>query len=182
MARPRLDQSGEAMPNVSIRAPRRHHDILRQVPALLRTPKGERALSWVLHHEVEEPVGLFRSEEAALRFLCDAITVACHPRAIWLFGSRARGNARPDSDVDLLVVLPDGKETGIESDIVRATALGGVATDILVCSESEFRDYAGEIHTIVGQVHEHGRRLYADKATLREESLAQHRGRVAELA
>jgi len=28
--------------------------------------------------------------------------------AVVLFGSQARGNARPDSDVDLLVVVPDG--------------------------------------------------------------------------
>jgi predicted nucleotidyltransferase len=31
-----------------------------------------------------------------------------HPEEIWLFGSRARGDHRPDSDWDLLVVLPDG--------------------------------------------------------------------------
>jgi predicted nucleotidyltransferase len=32
-------------------------------------------------------------------------------RELWLFGSRAQGRARPDSDVDLAVVLmpPDGK-------------------------------------------------------------------------
>ncbi|MEK9163875.1 MAG: nucleotidyltransferase domain-containing protein, partial [Chloroflexota bacterium] len=29
------------------------------------------------------------------------------PVRIILFGSRARGAARPDSDVDLLVILPD---------------------------------------------------------------------------
>ena len=32
------------------------------------------------------------------------------PERIILFGSRARGEARPDSDVDLLVVMPDGTE------------------------------------------------------------------------
>ncbi|MDP2275923.1 MAG: nucleotidyltransferase domain-containing protein [Archangium sp.] len=30
-----------------------------------------------------------------------------HPLEIWLFGSRARGTARPESDWDLLAVLPD---------------------------------------------------------------------------
>ena len=32
------------------------------------------------------------------------------PEQIILFGSRARGDAQPDSNVDLLVVMPDGTE------------------------------------------------------------------------
>lgn len=32
---------------------------------------------------------------------------ALHPAEIWLFGSRARGDFRHDSDWDLLAVLPD---------------------------------------------------------------------------
>ena len=35
--------------------------------------------------------------------MCDAL----HPIDIWLFGSRARGDHRPDSDWDVLVVLAD---------------------------------------------------------------------------
>jgi len=31
-----------------------------------------------------------------------------HPLEVWLFGSRARGDARPESDWDLVVVVPDG--------------------------------------------------------------------------
>jgi predicted nucleotidyltransferase len=30
-----------------------------------------------------------------------------HPLEIWLFGSRARGTPRPDSDWDLMAVLPN---------------------------------------------------------------------------
>jgi len=30
-----------------------------------------------------------------------------HPRCVVLFGSRARGDAEPDSDIDLLVILDD---------------------------------------------------------------------------
>ena len=45
-----------------------------------------------------------------------------NPEAIWLFGSRAEGRARPDSDYDLLVVVPDGAP-GAELDAVGAMAL-----------------------------------------------------------
>lgn len=37
-----------------------------------------------------------------------------HPEQIWLFGSRARGTARPDSDWDLLVVLPDSTNVSLD--------------------------------------------------------------------
>ena len=31
-----------------------------------------------------------------------------HPEQLWLFGSRARGDWRADSDWDFMAVLPDG--------------------------------------------------------------------------
>ena len=38
----------------------------------------------------------------------DAIVAAVEPDAVYLFGSRARGHARPDSDFDLAIIVPDG--------------------------------------------------------------------------
>lgn len=38
----------------------------------------------------------------------DRIVEVLHPEQLWLFGSRARGEARVDSDWDLMAVLPDG--------------------------------------------------------------------------
>ena len=32
------------------------------------------------------------------------------PERIILFGSRAKGDGRPDSDIDLLVIMPDGTD------------------------------------------------------------------------
>ena len=43
-------------------------------------------------------------------------------KAIWLFGSRARGDHRPDSDVDLLIRL-DGAT-------VNGFAIGGIYNDL----------------------------------------------------
>ena len=36
------------------------------------------------------------------------IVEVVHPRRIILFGSAARGDMGPDSDIDILVVVPDG--------------------------------------------------------------------------
>jgi len=45
---------------------------------------------------------------------------------VWLFGSRARGTARPDSDVDLAIVLvtPDGKTNWALGDYMLWVMLG----------------------------------------------------------
>jgi uncharacterized protein len=46
--------------------------------------------------------------EAELDRVVRAIVASVHPEAVILFGSRARGDFRPDSDFDLAIVAPDG--------------------------------------------------------------------------
>lgn len=43
-------------------------------------------------------------------------------KAVWIFGSRARGDHRPDSDVDLLIRLDD--------ETVNGFAIGGIYNDL----------------------------------------------------
>jgi len=45
-----------------------------------------------------------------MRWMVDVIVREVRPHRIVLFGSRARGTHRPDSDIDLLVVVPDGTD------------------------------------------------------------------------
>ena len=40
------------------------------------------------------------------------IVEVAHPRQIILFGSAARGDMGPQSDIDVLVVVPDGTPAG----------------------------------------------------------------------
>lgn len=51
--------------------------------------------------------------------LLDAVVSYFHPRRVILFGSYARGEAGPDSDIDLLVIVDD--ETPAE--MLSATAI-----------------------------------------------------------
>jgi len=56
-----------------------------------------------------------------------------HPKQVVLFGSQSRGDAQPDSDVDLLVVfdrVPDRRERGIE--LMRLLSDMPFAKDVLV--------------------------------------------------
>ena len=50
------------------------------------------------HYVVDEPL---------LRTIAAEIQAAIPGAEVRLFGSRARGTARPDSDLDLLVTVPD---------------------------------------------------------------------------
>jgi uncharacterized protein len=84
------------------------------------------------------------------------------PEEIWLFGSRAEGRARPDSDYDLLVVLPDHAPAA-DLDLVRAWELTcglGVPADVIPCTRSEFELEKTEAGTLASAAFRRGRRIY----------------------
>ena len=73
----------------------------------------------------------------AVRRLVDA----AHPRRIILFGSRARGGARDDSDLDLMLLQDEVKDPAAESVRLRRVLKGLImAVDLLPVSRAEF-DY-----------------------------------------
>jgi predicted nucleotidyltransferase len=53
-----------------------------------------------------------------LRPLIDRIKSRMHPESMWLFGSRARGEDRPDSDWDIVVALPDDADPSLLDPLV----------------------------------------------------------------
>lgn len=91
-------------------------------------------------HEVaaaSENIGPFRNAGAALSVLTTNLAIAFQPDAIFLFGSRARGTERPDSDFDLMVVTPDSQPLDYLS--VRKPVAGfGVPVDVVPCRYSAF--------------------------------------------
>jgi uncharacterized protein len=91
------------------------------------------------------------------------IADALNPQQIILFGSRARGDATPDSDYDLLVVVDDNAGdtmnlTGLAYKTVRGQKL---RLDVIVYPESEFAFSAKEQHDIVCYALDDGKVLYA---------------------
>ena len=63
-----------------------------------------------------------------------------HPLRIYLFGSAARGDAGPDSDYDIMVILPDvaPQHLGRGSPGYRALRGTGVAADVQVWPQGDF--------------------------------------------
>ena len=71
---------------------------------------------------------------------CSGWSAFYHPHAIYLFGSRASGNPRPDSDYDLYVVVPDDTPPEKLSlvcayEVIRPLR---IAADVIPCRESVF--------------------------------------------
>lgn len=77
--------------------------------------------------------------EAAIGEMVRRIVERFHPEKIILFGSHARGDANPDSDVDLLVVMPfEGSHREKQIDLRTELYDLPVAKDIIVTRPEEF--------------------------------------------
>lgn len=90
------------------------------------------------------------TRDSALRGLVDRVVERMHPEAIWLIGSRAAGEARPDSDYDLIVVMPDGTADDI-LDPVKAwdvTRGLGIPADLIPCTRTEFEQEKNEVNSL----------------------------------
>lgn len=66
------------------------------------------------------------------------ILAVAQPLRIILFGSAARGQMGPDSDVDILVIMPDGTHRRKTTQAIYRNMYGtGVAKDIVVATISD---------------------------------------------
>gem|GEM_PF-475389 len=109
-------------------------------------------------------VGPFRDQSAAISFLRDRLASRLRPQMIWLFGSRTRGDAGPDSDVDLLVVLRDGLPAeAYRYDTVAAPVVAyGLGYDVVPCAWSDFLADREAPGSLVPHVVTEGRLFYQD--------------------
>jgi predicted nucleotidyltransferase len=105
----------------------------------------------------------FLDDDPTLREIVRRLADAYHPLQIYLFGSKARGTAGPDSDYDILVVLRDDAPVELRKNTLAYQVLWGVgkATDVLVCPEEWFRSRATVITSLPATVIREGKLLYA---------------------
>ncbi|MFI5459746.1 MAG: nucleotidyltransferase domain-containing protein [Isosphaerales bacterium] len=104
-------------------------------------------------------------DDATLAKMVQAIVEKTDPDRVYLFGSRARGDARIDSDVDLLIVErgPFGAGRPRVERINRvydALAPFRVPTDVLVYSAEEVARWQGSLNHVIGRCCREGKLLY----------------------
>jgi predicted nucleotidyltransferase len=84
------------------------------------------------------------------------------PEQIILFGSRARGDSRPDSDVDLLIIKDNIESIRAEAGrIYRALSNISLPVDVVVVRPAYVEQYKDIIGTIVRPALREGKVLYA---------------------
>jgi predicted nucleotidyltransferase len=92
----------------------------------------------------------------------ERLVAALEPEEVWLFGSWARGEARPDSDVDLLVVVPyegDPKELALRG--YRVLRGRDFPLDLLVYPRSLLKERLEEGSLLLQEIFQKGRCVYA---------------------
>ncbi len=90
------------------------------------------------------------------------IVEVAHPLRIILFGSAARGEMVPDSDLDVLVIMPEGIHRRHTAQRIYRNMIGlGFATDIVVATESDLLKYGDNFSLVYYPALREGKEIYA---------------------
>ena len=100
--------------------------------------------------------------EQKLQELIRQVVEAVHPLQIILFGSAARGEMRPDSDLDLLIVMPEGTHRRYTAQHLYRHITGlGMPFDVIVATPGDLERHKDNIGLIYRTVLQEGKVVYA---------------------
>lgn len=100
-------------------------------------------------------------DEATLQEIIRRIVQVAQPEKIILFGSAARGEMGPNSDVDLLVVKAGAHRRKLAMAIYRSLRGVGWATDVIVVTPEDIERYGNCPALIIEPALREGRIVYA---------------------
>lgn len=171
---PASGREAERLANVSHRSATQALDELVSLGVLRRTTTPATHLYQVNreHDLVPLLASLFQGESARIASLRGEIgaslvavgledTIA----AVILFGSAARGDARPDSDLDLLVLVEDRSQNELAGDFLgavsdRLRSRYGVRASVLVLSIPDARSRLDDDDPLMRNILQEGRTLF----------------------
>lgn len=91
------------------------------------------------------------AQDDKLAFIIETLRQEFQPSRMFLFGSRAHGTARADSDYDFVLVVPGNKKSRF-TNMHRAQELlrekFNVSADVFVYSQAEFDDWKDDFSSI----------------------------------
>jgi predicted nucleotidyltransferase len=103
------------------------------------------------------------TRDEAIAEITRRLVEACQPVRVYLFGSEARGDAGPDSDLDFLVVVPDDAPEDVIRGRRLSQAIRGIAqaADVIPWRRSDFEGRAAYVvASLPATVVREGRLLY----------------------
>ena len=108
----------------------------------------------------EQPTG--DGDGDALAEIIRRIVRVAAPERIVLFGSGARGEAGPDSDLDLLVIKPGQYHRGRLTEAIYRSLIGvGQAVDVVVVTPEDVERYRDTPALVIAPALREGRVVYA---------------------
>ena len=103
-----------------------------------------------------------QSDPEVIEQLVRRIIELVQPLRIILFGSAARGEMGPNSDIDVLVVMPEGVHRRRTAQLLYRQIRGlGVPFDILVTTPDDLERHKDNIGLIYQSILREGREVYA---------------------
>jgi predicted nucleotidyltransferase len=100
--------------------------------------------------------------EEILQKVTGRLEAEFHPEEIWLFGSHAWGEPDEDSDLDILVVVPQSAELPVQRAQRAHRCLRGlgIAKDVIVKTRQELERFRHVRSSLEAEILERGRLIY----------------------
>jgi predicted nucleotidyltransferase len=98
----------------------------------------------------------------AIEYLTKRIVAEINPLRILVFGSAAREEYKPDSDIDILVVMPEGVHRRHTAQLLYKRIQGvKIPFDIIVATPSDLERHKNNIGLIYRSILLEGKEVYA---------------------
>lgn len=99
--------------------------------------------------------------ESVVRRIVERVVNGFDPIAVWLFGSMARGDCSEHSDVDLMVIMPEGTDCRATAiDVLVDLRSSILPKDVLVNTPDSFARAVDDVGSVQHSVREDGVMLY----------------------
>lgn len=114
-------------------------------------------MTGVMSVERRERAVRYRGADPLVKLIVERIAEAIRPNRIYVYGSRVKGTATPESDVDLLILADsDASRRDIQLQVHRLFSSPAIALDVSVMRTNDFEQQRGIANTLAREVYENG--------------------------